>query len=170
MSTQPQDARVLDRLSRIDTTSLVDAGRGSLRVLPPALRPIRPGAFERPASRDCCGSASTFRPTPTPAKKSSHEHHERRRPARRQRVQQVQVEVPDPLGRPPARCRGADGRSHGYRCRRSRTLHLQLARTRGDRQIRTLRTGRRRRGSCKRLKPGDRVVVYHFAGCGGALA
>jgi regulator of RNase E activity RraA len=43
MSTQPQEARVLDRLARIDTTSLVDAGRGTLRVLPLALRPIRPG-------------------------------------------------------------------------------------------------------------------------------
>jgi 4-hydroxy-4-methyl-2-oxoglutarate aldolase len=43
MPTQPQDSRVLDRLARIDTTSLVDAGGGSLRVLPPALRPIRAG-------------------------------------------------------------------------------------------------------------------------------
>jgi 4-hydroxy-4-methyl-2-oxoglutarate aldolase len=33
---------VLDRLSRVDTTSLVDAGR-ELRVLPAAIRPLRPG-------------------------------------------------------------------------------------------------------------------------------
>ena len=35
-------ADVLDRLARIDTTSLVDAG-GDLRVLPAALRPVRRG-------------------------------------------------------------------------------------------------------------------------------
>ena len=34
---------VLDRLARIDTTSLADAGGGSLRILPPELRPIRSG-------------------------------------------------------------------------------------------------------------------------------
>ncbi len=33
---------LLERLARVDTTSLVDAGRG-LRVLPRTLRPIRPG-------------------------------------------------------------------------------------------------------------------------------
>ena len=45
MSQQPHDAPVgvLDRLARIDTTSLVDAGQGRLRVLPAELRPIRPG-------------------------------------------------------------------------------------------------------------------------------
>ncbi|HEY0696657.1 MAG TPA: RraA family protein, partial [Micromonospora sp.] len=37
------DSPVVERLARIDTTSLVDAARG-LRVLPRALRPIRPGA------------------------------------------------------------------------------------------------------------------------------
>ena len=34
---------VIERLSRIDTTSLVDAAGGGLRVLPAALRPVRPG-------------------------------------------------------------------------------------------------------------------------------
>jgi 4-hydroxy-4-methyl-2-oxoglutarate aldolase len=34
---------VLERLARIDTTSLVDAGGGGLRVLPRALRPVRRG-------------------------------------------------------------------------------------------------------------------------------
>jgi 4-hydroxy-4-methyl-2-oxoglutarate aldolase len=34
---------VLDRLTRIDTTSLADAAGGTLRVLPPELRPVRPG-------------------------------------------------------------------------------------------------------------------------------
>ena len=45
MSTPPHATPlgVLERLARIDTTSLADAGRGSLRVLPAALRPIRPG-------------------------------------------------------------------------------------------------------------------------------
>lgn len=43
MSTQPHDAQILERLARIDTTSLADAGRGRLRILPAALRPIRPG-------------------------------------------------------------------------------------------------------------------------------
>jgi regulator of RNase E activity RraA len=44
MSTSPLNARagLLERLSRIDTTSLVDAGRG-LRVLPSLIRPIRRG-------------------------------------------------------------------------------------------------------------------------------
>ena len=44
MSTRPNDvlAGVLGRLARVDTTSLVDAGRG-LRVLPTAIRPIRRG-------------------------------------------------------------------------------------------------------------------------------
>ena len=45
MSQQSHDAPVgvLDRLARIDTTSLADAGQGLLRVLPAELRPIRPG-------------------------------------------------------------------------------------------------------------------------------
>ena len=43
MSTQPSDATILQRLAGIDTTSLVDAGAGRLRVLPAALRPLRPG-------------------------------------------------------------------------------------------------------------------------------
>ena len=44
MSTRPDNAQpgVLQRLARVDTTSLVDAGR-SLRVLPAALRPVRRG-------------------------------------------------------------------------------------------------------------------------------
>ena len=42
MSTQPSEPGVLERLARVDTTSLVDAGRG-LRVLPPTLRPVRRG-------------------------------------------------------------------------------------------------------------------------------
>lgn len=44
MSTLPHDApaTVLERLARVDTTSLVDAGRG-LRVLPRAIRPVRSG-------------------------------------------------------------------------------------------------------------------------------
>jgi 4-hydroxy-4-methyl-2-oxoglutarate aldolase len=44
MPTPPDESAsdVLDRLTRIDTTSLVDAGRG-LRVLPAELRPIRLG-------------------------------------------------------------------------------------------------------------------------------
>ena len=44
MSTRPNDslAGVLERLTRVDTTSLVDAGRG-LRVLPTAIRPVRRG-------------------------------------------------------------------------------------------------------------------------------
>jgi 4-hydroxy-4-methyl-2-oxoglutarate aldolase len=44
MSTPPIDARagLLERLGRVDTTSLVDAARG-LRVLPTAIRPIRRG-------------------------------------------------------------------------------------------------------------------------------
>lgn len=37
------ESALLDRLARIDTTSLADAGGGRLRVLPPELRPIRPG-------------------------------------------------------------------------------------------------------------------------------
>lgn len=36
-------ADLLERLGRVDTTSLVDAARGRLRVLPLALRPVRPG-------------------------------------------------------------------------------------------------------------------------------
>src|SRR5918993_618213 len=43
MSTQPSDAHLLERLAGIDTTSLADAGGGRLRVLPAALRPVRPG-------------------------------------------------------------------------------------------------------------------------------
>ena len=45
MSKRPHDARsgVLERLARIGTTSLVDAGQGRLRVFPAELRPIRPG-------------------------------------------------------------------------------------------------------------------------------
>jgi 4-hydroxy-4-methyl-2-oxoglutarate aldolase len=44
MSTRTDNAQpgVLQRLARVDTTSLVDAGRG-LRVLPAALRPVRRG-------------------------------------------------------------------------------------------------------------------------------
>jgi regulator of RNase E activity RraA len=44
MSAQPHQPQlgVLERLARVDTTSLVDAA-GGLRVLPSALRPIRPG-------------------------------------------------------------------------------------------------------------------------------
>jgi 4-hydroxy-4-methyl-2-oxoglutarate aldolase len=44
MSTRPHQAQpdVLERLAQVDTTSLVDAGRG-LRVLPSALRPVRRG-------------------------------------------------------------------------------------------------------------------------------
>ena len=34
---------LLERLSRVDTTSLVDAAGGDLRVLPPAIRPVRTG-------------------------------------------------------------------------------------------------------------------------------
>ncbi len=34
---------LLERLALLDSTSLVDAGRGELRVLPRTLRPIRPG-------------------------------------------------------------------------------------------------------------------------------
>jgi 4-hydroxy-4-methyl-2-oxoglutarate aldolase len=43
-SSRPDNAQpgVLQRLARVDTTSLVDAGRG-LRVLPAALRPVRRG-------------------------------------------------------------------------------------------------------------------------------
>ena len=43
MSTQPSHTELLDRLARIDTTSLADAGGGRLRVLTGALRPLRPG-------------------------------------------------------------------------------------------------------------------------------
>ena len=43
MSTQPSDAPLLERLAKIDTTSLADAGGGRLRILPAALRPVRPG-------------------------------------------------------------------------------------------------------------------------------
>jgi len=43
MSTQPSDAQLLERLARIDSTSLADAGGGRLRILPASLRPIRPG-------------------------------------------------------------------------------------------------------------------------------
>src|SRR3712207_6113025 len=44
MSTRPNDALagVRDRLAGVDTTSLVDAGRG-LRVLPTGIRPVRRG-------------------------------------------------------------------------------------------------------------------------------
>lgn len=43
MTSRPLDPEdLLGRLTRVDTTSLVDAGRG-LRVLPRTLRPIRPG-------------------------------------------------------------------------------------------------------------------------------
>ena len=44
MSQRPHDALagVLDRLARVDTTSLVDAGHG-LRVLPADIRPVRAG-------------------------------------------------------------------------------------------------------------------------------
>lgn len=43
MPTTHHDAQLLERLARIDSTSLADAGAGSLRVLPPELRPVRPG-------------------------------------------------------------------------------------------------------------------------------
>src|SRR5687768_15908297 len=45
MSTGSLDAAagLLARLARVETSSLVDAGGGGLRVLPAALRPIRPG-------------------------------------------------------------------------------------------------------------------------------
>ena len=43
MSSLETPSGVLERLARIDTTSLVDAGQGRLRVLPTALRPIRTG-------------------------------------------------------------------------------------------------------------------------------
>jgi len=43
MSTLPSDAKILERLAGIDSTSLADAGGGRLRILPAALRPIRPG-------------------------------------------------------------------------------------------------------------------------------
>src|SRR5215207_7603570 len=43
MSTQPSDAPLLERLAKVDSTSLADAGGGRLRILPAALRPIRPG-------------------------------------------------------------------------------------------------------------------------------
>ena len=41
----PSETDLLDRLGRIDTTSLVDADKpyAALRVLPAALRPVRPG-------------------------------------------------------------------------------------------------------------------------------
>lgn len=43
-TTEPdQTSAVLDRLAMIDSTSLADAGQGSLRVLPPTLRPVRSG-------------------------------------------------------------------------------------------------------------------------------
>jgi 4-hydroxy-4-methyl-2-oxoglutarate aldolase len=42
MASDDSPAGVLDRLGRVDTTSLVDAG-GGLRVLPPAIRPVRRG-------------------------------------------------------------------------------------------------------------------------------
>jgi regulator of RNase E activity RraA len=42
MSNQSNGALVPERLARVDTTSLVDAGR-DLRVLPAQIRPIRPG-------------------------------------------------------------------------------------------------------------------------------
>jgi 4-hydroxy-4-methyl-2-oxoglutarate aldolase len=42
MAAADDESGLLERLSRVDTTSLVDAGRG-LRVLPAALRPLRPG-------------------------------------------------------------------------------------------------------------------------------
>ena len=43
MSSPETPSGVLERLARIDTTSLVDAGQGRLRVLPVELRPVRPG-------------------------------------------------------------------------------------------------------------------------------
>jgi 4-hydroxy-4-methyl-2-oxoglutarate aldolase len=42
MASDDSPAGVLDRLGRVDTTSLVDAA-GGLRVLPPAIRPVRRG-------------------------------------------------------------------------------------------------------------------------------
>ena len=42
MSNQSNGALLAERLARVDTTSLVDAGR-DLRVLPAQIRPIRPG-------------------------------------------------------------------------------------------------------------------------------
>jgi len=43
MSMRSPEAGLLERLAGVDTTSLVDAGGGALRVLPAALRPVRPG-------------------------------------------------------------------------------------------------------------------------------
>ncbi|MEA2123897.1 MAG: 4-hydroxy-4-methyl-2-oxoglutarate aldolase [Solirubrobacteraceae bacterium] len=45
MSTRSHDAPtdVLQRLARVDTTSLVDAAAGAVRVLPAAIRPVRRG-------------------------------------------------------------------------------------------------------------------------------
>ena len=44
MSMRSEDeSELLGRLAAVDTTSLADAGGGALRVLPAALRPVRPG-------------------------------------------------------------------------------------------------------------------------------
>ena len=43
MGFQDAAAGLLERLAGVETSSLVDAGGGTLRVLPRALRPIRPG-------------------------------------------------------------------------------------------------------------------------------
>lgn len=43
MTESPRASTLLDRLASIDTTSLADAGRGIVRVLPATLRPVRPG-------------------------------------------------------------------------------------------------------------------------------
>lgn len=42
-TTANRPVELLSRLASIDTTSLADAGRGIVRVLPAALRPVRPG-------------------------------------------------------------------------------------------------------------------------------
>jgi 4-hydroxy-4-methyl-2-oxoglutarate aldolase len=43
MSMRSHEPDLLERLAGVDTSSLVDAGGGGLRVLPAALRPVRPG-------------------------------------------------------------------------------------------------------------------------------
>lgn len=43
MPIAPDQSALLARLATIDSTSLADAGRGSVRVLPAALRPVRSG-------------------------------------------------------------------------------------------------------------------------------
>lgn len=65
----PSETELLDRLGRIDTTSLVDADKphAGLRVLPAALRPVRPGlrmagrAFTVAAGGDLLGMLVALR-------------------------------------------------------------------------------------------------------------